>query len=111
MDAVLAQRDRVFLRDAGGVRVPVLTSERFVLGPDGVDVSLEARHGGKVSFRGRLLTHWIVGREDCPVTFAEEPGDLVLGEVLEGGRVAVRSFVTSDAGVLMLLALRDHSLH
>jgi len=109
MDVLLAQRERVFLRDADddgpALRVPVLASQHFVLGPDGVEVSLEARHGGKVIFRGRLLTHWIVGGEDCPVTFREEQGDLVLDEVVRGGRVAVRTFFANGAGVLLLLGV------
>ena len=102
---LLAQRERVFLADAGGVRVPVLTSAFFVAGDEDVDVRLELRHGGRVSFRGRLVAHWLVGARDCPATVAEEPGDLVLAEVVSGGRVAVRSFVRPEAGVLLLLAV------
>jgi len=63
------------------------------------------RQGVYEGFRGRLLTHWIVGGEDCPVTFREEQGDLVLDEVVRGGRVAVRTFFANGAGVLLLLGV------
>jgi hypothetical protein len=102
---LLTQRDRVYLRDAG-VRVPVLAAGSFVTGPEDIEVSFDLRAGGKVSFRGRLLAHWVVGSVECPATFREEPGDLVLAEVVRGGRVAVRTFVRPDAGVMLLLLVR-----
>ena len=69
-------------------------------GPHGVEVTLDTRHGGTTRQPCRLLAHWIADRENC---LAEEPADLVLCEVLDGGRVAVRTFFPNSAGVLMRL--------
>lgn len=107
---LLAQRDRVFLRDAGNGargRVPVLTAEHFAMGADGIEVRLNLRLGGTVCFSGRLLTHWLLGSEDYPVTRREQPDDLVLAEVLRGGRVAVRTFFNETTGVMLLLVVTE----
>lgn len=110
---LLAQRDRVFLRDASdgrpALRVPVLATGYFAGDADAIEVQLNLHGGGITQLRGRLLASWVLGSENCPVTFAEEPGDLVLGEVVRGGRVAVRLFA-GTGGVLLLLRVSE-ALH